>query len=359
MAKVLFWCSAVFVLYVYFGYPLLLVVWRRIARRKVRKVDWEPTVTVIVAARNDEVNIETKLRNCLQLDYPRHKLQIILSLDGPANRSEAVHRICESHRIHVIDCRVRQGKAAALNRGVAEARGDVIVFLDARQRIDRCAIRELVANLFDQSVGAVSGELILQDDSHAEVHESSKPIGLYWRYDKLLRSMESDIHSSMGASGALYAIRRKLFQPLPPGTILDDVLIPLRIVLSGWRVVFEPSARAFDKVACCPEAEFARKVRTLMGNYQLLAQMPELLLPWRNPIFLQFVSHKVGRLLVPYFLAVLFIANCFLLQGFYLIPFGLQLAWYLLALAGHFSIGIGETQIMRKQIGSDDVRGII
>jgi len=356
MAKVSFWCSAIFVSYVYFGYPLLLFVWRRIAHRQVRKADWEPTVTIIIAARNDEPNIEVKLRNCLQLDYPQDKLQVILSLDGPAPGNSTILSKCE-HRVRLVDSRVRQGKAVALNRGAAESTGEIIVFLDARQRIDRRAIRELVANLFDPSVGGVSGQLILQGANTAEDRDTHQPIGLYWRYEKWLRSKESDIHSTMGATGAIYAIRRKLFRPLPPGIILDDVLIPLRIVLAGNRVVFEPSARAYDKVACCPDAEFARKVRTLMGNYQLLAQMPELLLPWRNPVFLQYFSHKIGRLLVPYFLAVLFLTNCFLLRGFYLIPFVLQLSWYMLAIAGHITLELERTQVMQNTLLSDDFRG--
>ena len=342
------------VLYVYFGYPLLLTVWRRIAGKAVRKVAWEPPVTLLITARNDEYSLEAKIGNCLELDYPSNKLQIVLSLDGPLLTASGIHRDCANNGIRVIDSPTRQGKAAALNRGVAAARGDVIVFLDARQRIDRSAIRELVANLFDRSVGAVSGELLLQDDRAAGQAETPQPIGLYWRYEKMLRSMESDVHSSMGATGALYAIRRELFRPLPSGTILDDVAIPMRIALSGKRVIFESAARAFDQVACCPEAEFKRKVRTLMGNYQLLAQLPELLVPWSNPVFLQFLSHKIGRLLVPYFLAALFLANCFLLRGMYLIPFLFQAAFYALALAGHFVLGADHAQPVTAQFGSEE-----
>ena len=148
--------------------------------------------------------------------------------------------------------------------------------------------------------------------------------------------MESEIHSIAGATGAIYAIRRELYKDLPEDTILDDVLTPLRIILRGKRTVFEPEAKAYDSVACCPLAEYRRKVRTLCGNYQLLASLPQALSPWKNPIFIQFVSHKLGRLVVPWALIALFITNLFMLRGVYTVTFSLQAAWYAFALIGHF-----------------------
>jgi len=168
-------------------------------------------------------------------------------------------------------------------------------------------------------------------------------VGLYWRYEKMLRRMESDISSVPGATGAIYAIRRDLFEPLPVGTILDDVLIPMRIVLGGKRAIFDPAARAFDSIRERPEDEYERKRRTLMGNYQLLAQIPQLLLPWRDPIFVQFVSHKVGRLVTPYFLCAMFVTNLFLLSGFYRFSFAAQVMWYAAALLGWRLSSRGET----------------
>jgi poly-beta-1,6-N-acetyl-D-glucosamine synthase len=166
--------------------------------------------------------------------------------------------------------------------------------------------------------------------------EARSDVGLYWKYEKWIRSMESDVHSVVGATGAIYAIRRELYQDLPDDTLLDDVLTPMRIVFGGKRVLFEPAAKAFDTVSCCPKAEFGRKVRTLTGNFQLLAQMPELLEPWRNPVFWQFSSHKLGRLAVPYLLIGMFIMNTFLLGGVYSWLFAGQCTWYACAAAGHF-----------------------
>ena len=177
---------------------------------------------------------------------------------------------------------------------------------------DPKAIRELVANFAQSQVGAVSGELLLMDESR---QEATTDVGLYWRYEKALRSLESDVHSIAGATGAIYAIRRELYEELPENTLLDDVLTPMRIVLKGKRTVFDPDAKAYDTVACCPLAEYGRKVRTLAGNYQLVMQAPDAIVPWRNPIFVQFLSHKVGRLLVPWALLVLFVTNLFMLRG--------------------------------------------
>src|SRR5207244_2295701 len=151
----------------------------------------------------------------------------------------------------------------------------------------------LVENFADPEVGAASGELVLVDDNR---EEATSDVGLYWKYEKWIRSMESGVHSVVGATGAIYAIRRELYRDLRGDTLLDDVCTPMQILFQGKRVVFDPSAKAMDTVSCCPKAEFGRKVRTLAGNYQLVTQMPELLLPGRNPVFWQFCSHKLGRL---------------------------------------------------------------
>jgi cellulose synthase/poly-beta-1,6-N-acetylglucosamine synthase-like glycosyltransferase len=219
-----------------------------------------------------------------------------------------------------------------LNRALRRATGEIVVFADVRQTFGRNAIRELVANFSDQSVGAVSGELLLMDESK---EEAKTDVGLYWRYEKVLRSMESEIHSIPGATGAIYAIRRELYEDLPDDAILDDVVTPLRIVLKGWRTVFEPEAKAYDVVACCALAEYKRKVRTLCGNYQLLTHLPGVLVPWENPVFVQFVSHKLGRLVVPWALLAMFVTNLFMLHGIYAVTFSLQAAWYAFAAAGY------------------------
>lgn len=334
MVEAVFWASFAFVVYVYAGYPLLVAAWSRLVRRPVAKGDWEPTVSVVIAAYNERETIAGKIENCLDLEYPADKLEIVVSLDGSTDGTgEVLERLvgeggCAS--VRVVGSRRHEGKAAALNRAVEAASGEVLVFCDARQRIEPGAVRELVADLRDPSVGAVTGELMLLDDDE---HEAADGVGLYWRYEKALRAMESRIHSTVGATGALYAIRRELFRPIPKSAILDDVIVPMGAVLAGKRTVFEPRARAHDRV-CPPEQEFKRKVRTLAGNFQLVALMPELLVPGRNPVFVQFLSHKIGRLLVPHFLILLFASNLLLREGFYLVFLICQCSFYLLAGAG-------------------------
>jgi len=331
MALTIFWIAVVVAVYVYAGYPLVLMVWQKLGRRPVRRRYQEPTVSLIIAMHNEVDNVHRKLQNCFDLDYPADKLQIIVTLDAPTDGTDDVISEYASKGVDIIYSTIRGGKSAAVNRGVAIARGEILVFTDAKQRLEAQALRELTADFADGSVGVVSGELVLLDSKGCE---SSEGVGAYWRYEKALRAMESDIHSVPGASGCIYAVRRSLFTPLPPATLLDDVVTPMRVVLGGHRVVFDPAARAYDAVSKNAECEYHRKERTLTGNYQLLANMPELLAPWRNPILVQFLSHKVGRLVVPYCLVALFISNLFLVHGIYLAALVGQILWYGLAAAG-------------------------
>lgn len=344
MAHIVIWISLAFLLYVHVGYPLVLLVWRRLAPRPIRKGFWEPPVSILIAARNERERIEAKIVNCLQLDYPQEKLQVLLALDAPLDGTDEVAGKY-ADRINVLPSSHHRGKAGTLNRAATSAKGDILVFGDVRQQFDRSAVRELVANFHDPSIGAVSGELMLLDENGAEAGDG---VGLYWRYEKWIRTQEGAIHSMMGATGSIYAIRRELYKPIPADTILDDVAIPMNIVLGGKRAVFDRSARAYDHVSASPGREYVRKVRTLTGNYQLLAQMPALLSPLHNPVWLQFISHKVGRLLVPYVLVLLFVANLFALHGAYLLLFCLQSAWYMIAFAGSL--------VSRRRSGPDRSR---
>jgi cellulose synthase/poly-beta-1,6-N-acetylglucosamine synthase-like glycosyltransferase len=219
---------------------------------------------------------------------------------------------------------------------VAAAAGEILVFADARQRFARDVLRELVANLEDPRVGGVTGDLILdceETDSGSTIGEG---VSLYWKYEKWMRRKESDIWSTLGATGAIYALRRRLWEPLPPDTLLDDVLAPMRAVLAGYRIVFEERARAYDRTSPDATAESRRKVRTLAGNYQVLAQDPRLLLPGVNRVWLQYLSHKVGRLIVPWALVGAFFASAILAPSswLYATAFGAQVVFYGLAAFG-------------------------
>jgi cellulose synthase/poly-beta-1,6-N-acetylglucosamine synthase-like glycosyltransferase len=339
MAEIVFWAAFTCIAYVYLGYPLLLMLWRRLAPRAVHKRHQEPTVSLVIAMHNERNNVQAKIRNCFELDYPPDKLQFIVSLDAPTDGTDDLLRDYAGQSVDIVYCPLRRGKAETLNSGVAIATGEIVMFADSEQRLEKPAVRELVANFADESVGAVSGALVLLD---TQANEATDGVGLYWRYEKKLRAMESDIHSVPGATGAIYAIRRKLFVPLSPGTILDDVVVPMRIVLGGKRAIFDPAARAYGAVTQSPDHEYEKKKRTLTGNFQLLVEMPELLVPWRNPIFVQLISHKLGRLIVPYCLVALFVSNLFLLDGLYRILMFLQILWYMIAGVGWWMSHCGE-----------------
>jgi cellulose synthase/poly-beta-1,6-N-acetylglucosamine synthase-like glycosyltransferase len=324
MAAGLFWMSLGVVLYVYVGYPALLAVWARIRpRTHLRSDTLRPTVSVVVAARNEAERLPGRIGNLLASDYPADRLEVVIvsdgSVDGTARAvapylGERAVGGMQAARVRLIE-RPADGKAVALNHGVAAARHELIVFADARQRFAPDTIRRLAANFADPAVGVASGELILDCETGPSDSSVGDGVGAYWRYEKWLRSRESEIDSMLGATGAVYAMRRSCWRDLPAGTILDDVLAPMRAVLDGSRAIFDPRARAFDSVAPDAAVEARRKSRTLAGNYQILALEPRLLLPGINRVFLQYASHKIGRLVVPWALVALFASNLALLTA--------------------------------------------
>jgi len=214
-----------------------------------------------------------------------------------------------------------------LNDAFAIARGEVVVFTDARQKIESGALRLLAQCLADPQVGCASGELMLGDPASGE---AVRGVGLYWRVEKNIREMESASGSVVGATGALYAVKRNLLVAVPTGTVLDDVYIPMHVVRQGFRVIFVSSARAWDIADQGTDHEFARKVRTLSGNYQLV-QLAPWLLSSSNPLLFEFISHKLFRLFAPFALAAAFIASLALPQPVYRAAFLLQLAFYALS----------------------------
>jgi len=329
----LFWLAAGIVFYSYLGYPALI----HIAARwwpapPVRADDATPTVTVVIAARNEEACLGEKLRNLLALDYPRDRIEIVVGSDGSTDRTEAIAGGFAEAGVQLLALPGPRGKAAVLNDAVARARGEILVMTDARQTLDASAVRRLVSRFADPAVGAVSGELHLLSSPDFP----ARGVGLYWRYEKAVRQAESRFDSTVGVTGALYALRRALFKPLDPRTILDDVAVPMEIVMAGYRVLFAPEASAFDRIASDPEREYRRKVRTLAGNYQLLALRPALLDPLRNRLFWQLVSHKLSRLAVPWCLVLLLLlcAPLAATHWSYALALAAQLAFWGLALAG-------------------------
>lgn len=336
--KWIFWLALAIIAYSYVGYVAWLWLRSLLSPRPVRRGVIVPRVSAVLVVRNEGRIIAEKLDNLLGLDYPAEELEVVVVSDGSTDDTVGVlEERSGGGRVRVVVKPVSQGKALGLNDGFKVATGEVILFTDARQRIEPQALRRMIEDFADPAVGCVSGELMLGDPANGE---TGKGMGLYWRIEKVIRELESASGSVAGATGAIYCARKELLEPLPEGTILDDVFLPMHIVRKGYRVVFDSRAVAWDSPDLGDSREFSRKVRTLSGNYQLLQFAPWLLTS-KNPIRFEFVSHKLSRLIVPLALLVLLVASIFLSGTFYRVALGAQLAFYALSLAAIARVKLG------------------
>ncbi len=282
------------------GYPLAVRVLGALRRApgEPPSGDWR-SVTVIIASSDDADAIRARVENVFATTYPADRLRVVVALDSARARASARELEGMDPRVLVLAGDAPGGKAASLNAAVRAASGDLLVFADTAQRFETDAIPQLVAQFAEPRFGAVSGMLDLPG---AEGRRNA--VEQYWRYERWLRRWEARLHSSVGVTGAIYAMRRALWQPLPAGLILDDLYVPMRLVLQGWRIGFTEKARARDVRRFAAGQEYHRKVRTLTGVIQICAWLPGTLDPLRNRIWLQFVFHKLLRLLTPYFAAL-------------------------------------------------------
>ena len=327
--KIAFWCATAVVLYTYLGYGAWLWMVGRVHPWPLRRGPCLPFVSVVMVVRDEEKTLARKLQNLGALDYPPDRVEFVVVSDGSQDGTERIlSEAAQDARLHVLAFAESKGKACRLNDALGVARGEIVLFVDARQEIERDALRLLMEDFAEDTVGCVSGELMLGD---AVSGEAEKGMGIYWLVEKKIRQLESASGSVVGATGALYAARRALLVPLPPGTILDDVFLPMHVARQGARVVFDERARAWDCPNLGAEREFQRKVRTLTGNYQLLQIVPWLL-GEENPLRFRFISHKLLRLMVPFALATMLIASLAVPQPIYRVAFFLQLFFYLLSL---------------------------
>jgi biofilm PGA synthesis N-glycosyltransferase PgaC len=332
-AGAFFWMSLVLLVYVYGGYPIIAAVRARLSAKPRRRAPIEPTVSIVVIAHNEAERIGGRVENLLALDYPRHKLQIVIGSDGSTDDTVERARRYERFGVTVRAFQQHRGKPAVVNALVPLVRSEIVVFADARQRFERQTVRQLVANFADSHVGAASGELVIT------ASDGTAPAGhgaaLYWRYEKAIRSAEGLVDSTIGATGAIYAIRRALFEPIPEDTLLDDVLIPLRVVRRGYRVVFEPEARAYDGASSTALQEFVRKTRTIAGMFQLMAREGWLLNPLENRLWFETISHKVLRVALPMFHVSVLASNIVLADSaFFGMTLALQVMFYAAAIVG-------------------------
>jgi cellulose synthase/poly-beta-1,6-N-acetylglucosamine synthase-like glycosyltransferase len=340
LTEFVFWSALLLLVYVYVGYPGLAALRARVRPRPARIAPIQPVVSIIVVVHNEETRIAQRIENLLALEYPPEQLDIVIGCDGCTDHTVQIARGYAASGVRVFGFTERRGKAAVINNVVPQVRGDIVVFADARQRFEAGSVRALVANFADPSVGAVSGELMLA--TGADTAAAARGAAFYWRYEKFIRSAEGRADSTVGATGAIYGIRRELFEPVPADTILDDVMIPMRIVRRGYRALFEPAARAYDIASASAQQEFVRKARTNAGTFQLFARERWLLNPWRNRLWFETISHKGLRLTLPLLHAMLFVSNVvvgralgFGVWDFYSWALGGQVAFYTAALVGH------------------------
>ncbi len=322
--------------YAYAGYPLLAVLLARLAPRPLREdSSWRPRVTACMAVRNEAGRVGAKIEQILGQDYPPELLDLRVLDDGSDDDTWETLQAFAGPRVTLLRSAASRGKAAALGRMAEGAQGEVLLLLDVRQRIEPSALRALLAPLADPRAGAVSGELVFEDEQG-----SPQGLGLYWRIEAALRRAEALRDSAVGVSGALYVLRRELFVPLPSGLLLDDLALPLAAARQGRRIGFCPAARVYDRVAP-PEHEFGRKLRTLGGNVELALRWPWVLVPGINRIWFAYVSHKLARLAVPYAGLGLFVASALLPAPWRWVALAPQVAAPLLALAQARGLPLG------------------
>ena len=336
LLETIFWTCVSCVAYPYVVYPLVLAAVTRLRGRPIRIASGvRPSVSVILVARNEASAIGRRVREFASLITASGlRGEIIVVSDGSTDDTALTARAIEVEIARVLELTTNVGKAAALSAGCAEAWHDVLVLADSRQTWAPDALVRLLENFNDPSVGGAGGDLVVE-----EAPGVMAGVGLYWRYEKWLRRTESRLHSSVGLTGAICSVRRELFRTIPPGTILDDVYWPLRVVMQGYRVVHDDRARAYDRLPDRARDEFRRKVRTLSGNLQLIARLPSLLIPWRNPIWWQFVSHKLARLVVPWALLGALALAATLGGPLYRSLLLVQVTCYLVGLAGVVGLG--------------------
>ncbi len=323
--------SLLMLAWTYVGYPAWLLAWARLRPRHPTPRHWQPKVTVCMAVYNGMAHLDAKIDGVLAHDYPADRLDLVVVSDGSTDGTGARLRERAGDRLTVIDAPVRRGKTACLAEAIARARGEVLLFTDVRQRLAPGSVQALCDALASGELAAVSGQLRLED-----AKGYAQAVDAYWTYETAIRRAEAATGSVVGVSGALYAVRRSGMPVPPPGLVLDDVWVPMRIAANGGRIGFEPAAVAFDRASGSAAVESARKRRTLSGNWQLLARWPDIALPGRHPLAWRFVHHKLLRLVAPVFLLGAFVANAALLREG-VVPaalFAAQCAAYAMALAG-------------------------
>lgn len=341
MAALILWLCIGGVAYTYAGYPLAIAALARWAGRSVRKGPVGCGFSVVMAAHNEAARLPAKVRSILAARGVGSLVEVLIGSDGSTDQPGRVVEELGDPRVRVVSFPEQRGKPAVLNDLMAQARGEIVVMMDARQEVDPGVFEALLANFADATVGVVSGELVFRTSAQATA--TAHGMDAYWRYEKWLRRQEARFRSVPGATGAVYAVRRALYRPLAAETLLDDVAVPMNAIRQGYRCVFESDAVVFDHPSVDLAQEATRKRRTLAGSAQLVQLLPWVINPRQNPIWFEFVSHKLLRLAVPWMLTALLAANLALAhEPFYRALLAGQALFYALAAAGWLAAHLGR-----------------
>lgn len=344
-AKIVFWFCLAVCVYIYFGYPALLWIVSRLRPRPVREGDVTPRATFIIPAYNEERNIAAKIENTLALDYPPEQIEVLVCSNGSTDRTDAIVAGFTDPRVHLVAL-PQPGKMEALNEGVRRATGDILVFTDADFLLDPHTLREIGRKFHDPEVGGVCGarntSVVREGDSTGEGE------GMYARWDRWQKIRESRIGSVFAADGLLYAIRRELYTAITDPAQSDDMAISMRVVLQGYRLLYEPKATAYEKATVEAETEFGRKIRITNHSVSALLKLGAPLVT-SGFYSVELLSHKLVRHFIAYFLIPLFVANVVLARNgwFYALALVGQLAIYSLAILGAM---LRDTKIGRSRL---------
>jgi biofilm PGA synthesis N-glycosyltransferase PgaC len=319
-----FWSCVLVVAYAYVGYPMAIWLLARLRPGgSIARCSRPASVSFVIAARDEGERIRGRIVELQhQLEHAAVAGEVIVVLDGSRDVGLAGSPLGTKYPVKILPLAQNVGKSGAISKGVDIATGEIVAFADVRQRWAEDALARLLDRFEDSRVGAVSGDLMLESGG------ANEGVSLYWRYEKWIRIQEGTFDSVVGVTGAIAAVRRSLFHAIPAGTVLDDVYWPLRVVMQGYRVVHESTAKAFDRLPEEVTDEFRRKVRTLAGNFQLVTRLPAALLPWKNRVWWQFVSRKLLRLAVPWAFLGAFVASAAIPTPLYQSLFWLQLVAY-------------------------------
>jgi cellulose synthase/poly-beta-1,6-N-acetylglucosamine synthase-like glycosyltransferase len=333
IAQIVFWTSVAALLYVYAGYPLLVYLVSVLRPKKIKRGAFEPKVTILITAYNEEKAIRQKLENTFAVDYPKQKLEILVASDGSTDKTDEIVKEFAARGVKLFRQEGRVGKTVTQNHAVEQAAGEIILFSDATTDYKADVLREILPNFADATVGCVAGKLIYVDDSASNVGKGAQK---YWNYETFLKQSESRACSLIGASGCLYAVRRSAYRPMY-AEACSDFLICTLVYEQGLRSVYEPNAVCTEDTNRQTEKELRMRVRVISQTFTDLWRNRKMMNPFRSGFYaVELVSHKVLRYAVPLFLLLIFVSNAVLIPGsvFFDFLFLAQTGFYLLALIG-------------------------